>query len=382
MKKINRYLSYFAYSIVILLIAFAGYAFISGKTYLFKVVWYNFPGIDDYKHFNNNTLTTGTHQPWAVSTDYNKPTLPADTRRLLTDLQTTALLVIKNDSVLFEEYWDGYSDSSWSGSFSVAKSITGLLVGCALKDSSIKSLQDPVGKYLPEFKEGEKSKVKIIDLLTMSSGTDFQETYSNPLSITTELYYGDDVYKTATGVGMEAEPGKLFEYRSGDTQLLGLIVEKATGKSLSAYCAEKLWHPLGAEHPALWSTDHTGGHIKSYCCFNSNARDFARFGQLMVDSGRWKGQEIISPEYYTQSITPNMIPDRHGKPCDYYGYQWWIIPGNEKIFYARGILGQYIIVIPSKKLVLVRLGKKRADPVPALHAPGEVAELINWGMQL
>jgi CubicO group peptidase (beta-lactamase class C family) len=378
----KRILRYFLYLIILVLAGFSVYAVASGKTWLFKAVYHNFADIDDYEVFTNNTVTTGEHQPWALSVAYNQPKLPADLRQLLEKIESVALVAIKNDSLLYEEYWDGYSDSSWSGSFSVAKSITSLLMGAALKDSSIASLQDPVGKYLPEFSEGEKAKVKLVDLLTMSSGTDFNEAYADPLSITTELYYGFDAYKTATSVNMTHAPGTLHRYKSGDTQLLGLVIEKATKKSLSAYAAEKIWHPVGAEHPALWSADHTGGHIKAYCCFNSNARDFARIGQLMLDSGRWKGKEIISPEYYSQSIAPCMVKDDTGNACNYYGYQWWVYPGDEKIFYARGILGQYIIVIPSKDLVLVRLGKKRGEREPATHSMVEVTELINWGMKL
>lgn len=379
MKKILRY---FVYFILLVLVVFSGYALISGRTYLFKAVYYNFAGIDDYEIFSNNTITTSEHQPWPVSSLYNQPKLPDNLRQLLQKIETVALVAVKGDSLLVEEYWDGYSDSSWSGSFSMAKSFTSLLMGAALKDSSIASLEDPVGKYLPEFREGEKAKVTLSHLLTMSSGTDWNETYSDPLSVTTELYYGSDAYATATGVKIADQPGALHRYKSGDTQLLGLVLEKATGKSLSAYAAEKLWHPMGAEHPALWSTDHTGGHIKAYCCFNSNARDFARFGQLMLDSGRWKGQEIISPEYFAASVKPCMIPDESGNPADYYGYQWWIYPGNEKIFYARGILGQYIIVIPSRDLVLVRLGKQRGEREAATHSMEEVGALIRWGLQL
>ncbi len=377
----KRFLRYFLYTVLLLVAIFSGYALVSDKTYLFKAVWYNFAGIDDYKIFSNNPVTTGIHQPWNKSTAYNRSPLPVDLEKTLTDLQTIGLLAIKNDSLLTEYYWDGYSDSSWSGSFSMAKSITGLLIGCALKDSSIQSLEDPVGKYLPEFSTGEKASLRIIDLLTMSSGSDWNETYSDPFSVTTELYYGSDAYKVATGVKLVQKPGQLFRYKSGDTQLLGLIVEKATGKSLSAYASEKLWRPTGAEHPALWSTDRTGGHTKAYCCFNSNARDFARLGQLMLDSGSWKGQEIISPGYFSKSITPCMIMDEDSKPCDYYGFQWWIFPGKEQVFYARGILGQYIIVIPSKKVVLVRLGKHRS-PEYVNHAPSEVSALVKWGMGL
>jgi CubicO group peptidase (beta-lactamase class C family) len=378
MKKFFRILLYFIMTVIVL---FSLFAVISGRTYLFKAVWYNFADIDDYKKFTNNTVTTGEPQPWKKSADYNSPVLPRDLEKMLEDLRSVGVLIIKNDSVLFEQYWEGYSDSSLSGSFSMAKSITGLLIGAALKDGSIKSVNDPVGNYLPEFKEGEKAKVRIVDLLTMSSGSNWDESYSNPLSVTTELYYGSDAYKTATGVKIIHAPGTYHDYKSGDTQLLGLILEKATGKSLSAYASEKLWKPLGAEHAALWSTDHTGGVEKAYCCFNSNVRDFARIGQLMLDSGRWKGQEIITPDYYSQSIKPCMIPDESGNPTHYYGYQWWIFQGKEQIFYARGILGQYIIVIPSKKMVVVRLGVKRSPRI-VNGAPAEVDALIKWSMTL
>lgn len=374
MKKVARY---FLYTILLIIAIFSIYAVASGRTYLFKAVWFNFADIDDYKKFTNNTVTTDVHQPWDKAKAYNSIHMPDSLGKMMQELSTVAVLVIKNDSLLFESYDEGYTDSSWSGSFSVAKSITSLLIGAAIKEGKIHSVQDPVGNYLPEFATGPKAALKIIDLLTMSSGSDWDESYSNPLSVTTEAYYGSDIYATATGVKIIHTPGTLHSYKSGDTQLLGLILEKATGKSLSAYAAEKLWQPMGAEHPALWSTDHTGGHEKAYCCFNSNARDFARLGQLMLDSGRWKGQEIITPDYYQASIKPCMINDESGHPTDYYGYQWWIVPNQPDIFYARGILGQYIIVIPRKKLVLVRLGKKRSA-VRINGAPAEVNALIQW----
>jgi CubicO group peptidase (beta-lactamase class C family) len=366
--------------LLVVIVVFSGYAVISGRIYLFEAVWYNFADIDDYKKFSNNTVVTGEQQqPWALSTGYNKNPLPVELKKMLEELETVAVLAIKNDSILYEFYWDGYSDSSLSGSFSMAKSITSLLIGAAVKEGKIRSLEEPVGDYLPEFRTGEKAKLRIVDLLTMSSGSNWDEAYANPFSVTTELYYGHNAYKTATGVSIIHKPGTLHDYKSGDTQLLGLILEKATGKSLSAYAAEKLWQPMGAEHAALWSTDHIGGSEKAYCCFNSNARDFARLGKLMLDSGRWKGNEIIPMDYYLHSIKPCMIPDGSGQPCTYYGYQWWIIPSRPEIFYARGILGQYVIVIPSKKTILVRLGKKRAEK-RIDNAPAEVDALINWGL--
>lgn len=378
MKRLLRRLLY----LFLLLIAlFSLYAFVSGKTWLFKEVAYNFADIDDYKIFTNNEVSAGTAAPWPAATRYNKPALPDSLQRLLNQLQTIGLVVIKNDSLLYESYWDGYSDSSLSGSFSMAKSITSLLVGAAIRDGLIPSVNEPVGKYLPEFANGERSKLRIVDLLTMSSGSNWDESYANPFSVTAALYYSDDVYKTATGVKLIHPPGTLHSYKSGDTQLLGLILEKVTGKSLSAYAAEKIWKPVGALHPALWSTDRAGGHEKAYCCFNSNARDFARIGQLMLDSGRWKGQTIINPDYYIASIKPCMITDDIGKPCNYYGYQWWLVPYEPGVFYARGILGQYIIVMPAQHMVIVRLGKHKG-PNKKGTVPVEVDALIQWGRTL
>lgn len=378
MKKFFKGILLFLLAIVVL---FTGYAFASGKTYLFKAIYYNFAGIDDYKIFDNNTVPVGNAQPWPVSDAYNKITSPDDLNRLLAELKTVAVVVIKNDSLLYEKYWDGYSDSSLSNSFSVAKSITSLLIGTAIKEGKIKSVDEPVGNYLPEFKEGLAAKLRIKDLLTMSSGSNWDESYSNPLSVTTESYYGSDLYKTATGVKIVKEPGTYHSYKSGDTELLGLVLEKATGKSISAYASERLWQPLGAEHSAKWSTDREDGNEKAFCCFNTNARDFARLGQLMLDSGKWKGNTIIDSTYYMQSISGCNIPDETGSSCNYYGYQWWIRPAFPGVFYARGILGQYIIVIPSKQIVLVRLGHKRSGE-RVNGAPKEIDALINWGMSL
>lgn len=353
---------------------------VTGKGYLYKAIAFNFADIDDYTIFNNRTVTAGQPVPWKISSDYGKISVPDSLDQYLESLQSVGLLLIKNREILVEKYWKGYSDSSLSNSFSIAKSITGLLVGAAIHEGKIGSVNDPVSKYLPEFNEGEKRKVKIEDLLTMSSGSDWNESYANPFSETTELYYGNNVYKTATRVNIIKEPGTLHVYKSGDTQLLGLIVEKATGKSLSEYASEKLWRPLGAKHDALWSIDQPNGNEKAYCCFNSNARDFARIGQLMLDSGKINGNAVIDSAYFRNSVTACKILDEKNTPCDYYGYQWWIIPGRPDIFYARGILGQYIICIPARNIIIVRLGEKRDEKIN--NVPKEVTALIRWGEDL
>jgi CubicO group peptidase (beta-lactamase class C family) len=374
----KKFLKRFFQFIIAVVILFSVYAIASEKTYLFKAVYHNFANVDDYKIFDNNTVAIGKPQPWEVDANFNKKQLPTETEQLLLSLKTVGLVVIQNNKLSYEKYWEEYSDSSLSGSFSVAKSITSLLIGCAIKEGKIKSVNEPVGNYIPEFSKGDKAAVTIKDVLTMSSGTDFKESYANPLSVTTELYYGSDVYKTATSVKMLHKPGTLHKYKSGDTQLLGLILAKATGKSLADYASEKLWQPLGAVHPALWSKDNEKGYEKAYCCFNSNAKDFARIGKLMLDSGKHNGVQIIDSTYWANSIKACGILNDKGETCNYYGYQWWIDPEHKEVFYARGILGQYIICIPSKNLIVVRLGKL-TSPIRVNTVPKEVRALIDWG---
>jgi CubicO group peptidase (beta-lactamase class C family) len=140
------------------------------------------------------------------------------------------------------------------------------------------------------------------------------------------------------------------------------VISAASGKNISDYAAEKLWQPIGAVEPAFWSLDHKDGIEKSYCCFYSNARDFARIGKLYLDGGKWNGKNLLSAEYIKQSINPINLPDATGQPVNYYGFHWWLMElEGHSIYYARGILGQYIIVIPDEKIIIVRLGKKRGE---------------------
>ncbi|HSI89719.1 MAG TPA: serine hydrolase, partial [Adhaeribacter sp.] len=282
----------------------------------------------------------------------------------LESLKTVAFLVICNDSVRQEHYWRGYGPESVTNSFSVSKSLVGMLVGVALKEGKIKSLDQPVGDFLPAFKEGEKSKITIRHLLTMSSGLNWDESYSNPLSMTTEAYYGTDLKSLIKRLEVEAEPGKAFFYKSGNTQLLSFILQAATGMDLSDYAAKKIWTPLGAEQPAEWSLDKKGGQEKAYCCLYSNARDFARLGQLYLNNGIWNGDTLVPPAYVQASVTPTNLPDKPtGAPAGFYGYHWWILPEYKglKVYYAWGLLGQYIVVIPELRTVVVRLGEKAGE---------------------
>lgn len=351
--------------------------YITDFTHIYKAVWYNYVDIDDYKIFDNRVIHSSENpQPWLVSTDYNKKELSPSLTRTLDSLKTVAFLVIKDDSIQHESYWDGYDENSISGSFSVAKSYVSALVGSAIKDGYIKNVDQPVADFLDPFKEGNKSKITIKHLLTMSSGLSWDESYAGPFSITTKAYYGRDLEGIIDDLISVSEPGQCFKYLSGDTQVLSFLLEAATKKSVSKYAEEKLWKPMGCENDALWSLDDTEGHEKAYCCINSNARDFARLGKLYLQDGKWNGQTLVPTDYVWKSISPNFYA---ADTCDFYGYQWWLYPNDleNEVFYARGILGQYIIVIPSKKVVVVRLGHLRGLKSSGPH-PDELYEFVKY----
>jgi CubicO group peptidase (beta-lactamase class C family) len=360
------------------------YLVIPSNSYLRKAIIHGNVNIDDYNIFENRIIAAGNPQPWPISKNFNRKIIPKSYNAFLAEFKTVAFIVIKNDSVLHESYFNNYNQNSLSNSFSAAKSIISLLVGIALDEGSIKSLDEPVYNYFPEYKNEQNNKLTIRQVLTMSSGLNWDEAYSSPFSLTTKAYYGNNLRKLIADLKVTDEPGKRFKYLSGNTQLLAFILEKATGKHVADYASEKLWRPLGACNDALWCLDEKDGMEKAYCCFNSNALDFARIGQLVLNKGRWNGKQVISEKYIEEATSPaKWIQDEWGsKPLDYYGYQWWITSHNgKKVVYARGILGQYIFVIPEEKLVIVRLGEKRSK-LRTGNLPSDIYLWLNLGSYL
>lgn len=347
------------------LLAFNIYVIATGKFFIYKALRYNFVGIDDYKIFDNSTIKASKNkQPWQISTNYNHFMLPDTINKTHQNTQSFAFIIIKEDSIYYEKYWNGFSDTSITNSFSMAKSVISMLIGIAIKDGNIKSENDYVSEYLEEFKEGEKAKIKIKDLLMMSSGLNWDESksYNNLIAVffsdIMQAYYGNNLYDLCMKTTVNSTPGVYFDYKSGDTQLLSFILKKVTGKSVSKYFEEKIWQPIGAENDALWCLDKENGNEKAFCCLNSNARDFARLGKLMLQNGKWNGNQIIDSTYLKNAISAKILQTAEGTKVDYYGYQFWLLPQfkNQNIFYLRGTLGQIIVVIPSKKMIIVRLG--------------------------
>lgn len=343
--------------IVISILVLANVAvWVTDTTYIYKALIYQQPNIDDLEIFEHVSIENkGKKEPWNSSSTKNSVKLSDSLRHVLERYQTVAFLVIKNDSIQYEEYWDGYDENSSSNSFSVAKSIVGTLIGIAIDEGKITSENDPVGKYVPEFNKGDLAKIKIVDVLKMASGLNFHESYTTPFNQTTDAYYGSDLRKLIFSLKLEKEPGTEFTYKSGDTQVLAFVLKAATGKSISEYASEKLWSKIGAENTAYWSLDHKGGDEKAYCCFYSNARDFARVGKLYMQNGMWDSTQVVSSEWVKKATAPHGLPE-NGVKTTQYGLQWWVY---NDVYYCRGILGQYIICDPTNNMIVVRLGKDR-----------------------
>ena len=332
--------------------------------YAKKALIYWFPTIDDLNIFEHATV----HAPdscweWAISDKYNSYKLSKKDSAYIDDMKTVSFLVIRNDSILYETYRGGWNDTLTSNLFSATKSIVGMLVGIAMDEGKIGSVDDKVMKYIPEYNRGRQKDITIRNLLTMSAGMDWDEAYASLFSVTTHGYYGNDLYKLIMGLDIVDTPGVQYSYRSGETQLLSFVLEAATGETISKYAEKKLWRPMMAGQDAFWLLDKKNGDEKSFCCFHTTARDAARFGRLMLNMGNWNGRQLVSREYMEEALAPaSYLKDQWGKdPLTYYGYQTWIMNYNgERCPYFRGMLGQYIIAIPSKNAVVVRLGHKRS----------------------
>ncbi len=300
---------------------------ISGKTFLNKVLALTVfsgklsPDIDEMNLFKKREIKNATPQVWPVSSLYGHAHIPDTLIKKCEAYKTVAFLLIKNDSLLYEKYWENYNNKSYSNSFSMAKSFMAALIGVALKEGKIKSIDEPVANYLPEFKVSSKSLITIRHLLTMSSGLDFDESYLSPWAWPSEAYYGNSVNEITLKAIPNEAPGKTWKYKGGDSQLLGMILKQATGENVSDYASKKLWQAMGAELPAYWSLDEHGME-KVSCCWYTNARDFARFAKLYMNYGNWNGKQLIDSSYIIESITPAPLKNTKGKNIDEYGFQW------------------------------------------------------------
>ena len=308
--------------------------------------------ISDYEYFDNREIKSANPQPWALHKQYNTIDESDKLKELNDERKTKSFLVIKNDSILFEKYYDGHKQTDISNSFSVAKSIVTSMMGKAIMEGKIKSLDQPVSDFFEEYKNGLASELTVGDLASMSSGMKWNEKYYSVINITSESYFTNDLRSVILRQEIENKPGQSFRYSSGDTQLLAMVIEKATGTNISDYLTEKFWEPMGAERSALWQIDSEEyGMEKAYCCIAATARDFARFGKLYINKGQWGEKEILDSSFVDLSLKP-VFDD-----SPFYGYGWWLYEYNGKrVFTMNGHRGQFVISFPDDNIIIVRQG--------------------------
>lgn len=295
----------------------------------------------------------------------------------------TGFVVLHGNQIAIEKYFHGADRNSRFVSQSVSKSVVSILVGTAVEAGTIKSINDRVATYLPYLSNSGYRDVTVKNLLQMSTGVNYSEDYHDPRSgaalIGAALLTGHPTFKDfAESIGpTSTSPGTKFEYQSVNTQVLGLLLEKVTGKRLNEYAQEKLWRKIGAQSDAFFYESKDQPNTCAFACFNSTVRDYARVGLMMLQQGSLGDSHVVSAQWVHDSTTPDALylqPQPHGPAGGFgYAYQWWIPPGNDGAFEAEGIYGQCVYVNPAKRVVIVQTS---AWPEPVSGPLAEEQETV------
>lgn len=270
--------------------------------------------------------------------------------------RNAGLIIVQDGKIRLEKYALGYGEAGRWTSFSVAKSFTSTLVGAAVKDGYIKSLDDKVTVYIPGLKGSAYDDVSVRQLLTMTSGVKWNEDYTDPKSDVAQFNLqqpvaGEDITVSyMKTLPREAPAGSKWVYKTGETNLIGVLVSSATGKTLSEYLSEKVWKPFGMEQDAVWMLGPTGHEI-SGCCMSASLKDYARFGQFILNGGAVSGQRVVPDDWLSSATTKQADIAFPGRG---YGYQWWT--NDDGSFAAQGIFGQGIFIDPARKLIIASNG--------------------------
>ncbi|WP_333851244.1 serine hydrolase domain-containing protein [Epilithonimonas sp.] len=332
--------------------------------------------INDGKYFPSNTISKGIAKPWKTDINYNRKSLSKELQDHLEKTKSVSFLVIKNGKILQEKYWDSYNKTTASNSFSMAKTVTVLLLGKAIDDGRIINSNQKFSDFYPDFSKKEfGNNLTLENLASMEAGLDWKEDYKNPFLPNAAAYYGFSLADVVFNKKLITMPGEKFEYQSGATQLLGFAVGRSVGIPLASYASSKLWKPLGMEQNAEWSTDDLGIE-KSFCCIQSNARDFAKLGSLLLNRGKFENIPLINESFVNKMINPS----EHSNGV--YGMGIWI-NNDSKIhhYYMHGLYGQYVIMIPEYDMIVVRLGNEEAPEKDSKNRPKEVEFYVNEALK-
>lgn len=349
---------------ICILLIFCALLFLLTSCELCRLARYNIVDVNDYKIFPSRItkandikfsfLNNGCSEEFRIPVNILENEGKTCFDKFLESKKTLAFLVIQNDTMIYEKYFNECKQSTVIPSFSIAKSITSTLIGCAIDDGYIQSVDQSVTDFIPELKRSGFDKVTIKHLLQMTSGIDFRE-YFHFFQSAPVYYYGINIRQKLYKLRLKSKPGIKFEYASGNSELLGLILERALdSKTVTQYLQEKIWQPLGMEYDATWSLDRKrNGLEKTFCCLNARARDYAKLGRLYLNNGNWDNKQVVSEKWIRESVK---IDTTDGSPW-FYQYQWWLA-SDEGDYFARGMLGQLLYVNPAQKLIIVRLGER------------------------
>lgn len=333
-----------------------------------RILWWNSTDLDDYKKFPNAVVLpankiSGEQFHFAASNELlpSKGFLTGGDSLSFHDFMdvtgTVAWLVLHNDTLRTEYYADGWDQHSLLTSFSVAKSFVGTLIGIAVGEGFIQSVDQPVTDFVAGLTDTNFRHITLRHLLNMRSGIDFEEGYHSLFSPMPRLYYGRRTTRQVQNLRIAHPAGLSYQYQSVCTQLLSMSLEKATGMSVAAYLSEKLWQPLGMESEARWSrASRLDTTIKSFCCLNAVGRDYLRFGRLWMNHGQWGSLQVI-PKWYVVETLSDTLDSKESRGYAY-SHQWRILPDGS--MFAKGVMGQYIWVNPQLRLVIVRFGNGEA----------------------
>jgi CubicO group peptidase (beta-lactamase class C family) len=282
----------------------------------------------------------------------------------------TGLLVARDDTILIERYQYARHDRHRLTSWSMAKTVTAMLIGIAIAEGRIRSIDDSAVVYVPALAGTEYGRTSLRHLLQMSSGVRFLEEYTGKddvsrLATDTIRQVGSDGVEAVTQFNVRAAPpGTRFYYASAETQVLGLVLRSAAGRPVAEYLQEKIWEPIGAESDATWLIDRAGQEA-TYCCINAVLRDYARLGLLFAHDGNWRGRQIIDAAWIEEATRVHASQPQPATGA--YGYQVWILAGEGRMFALRGIRGQAIFVDPASRLVMVHTAVRREARDPGVR---------------
>ncbi len=367
--------------------------------YLTRAIKHRNFELSSLKDFDYDTLKPSTNPYHFIESGGDSP-LKTYLDTNLANSQSFSFLVIRNDSILYENYWNEQHSLSLLPAFSVAKSFVATLISIAHNEGKIKSLHDPITNYIPELYKRDPRffSITIQHLLDMRSGIKSNEDYYNPNSDVLKLGFGSNIWSVVKNIKIDKSPGE-FDYISVNTQLLAIILERATGIKTQQYMQEKLWGPIGMESSATWNIDNKKTRmVRAFCCINMITRDYAKLGRLYLNNGNWNGTQIIPESFVTATTHIDSMVLSEG-----YKNQWWSneysysfkdssealnflrktphceptvyvrrqkenkekgIPAKtsyvvfylKPMYHAEGLLGQYIYVYPKKNLIIVRTG--------------------------